>query len=170
VLIQRRIATATSARVLTRSAFLALTALALFLAPAAWAAEDSAYLDYRQKVMSGVGANMGAISDILKNGLPFTGHIEDHAEALAETAKLIAPAFEHRVVDGPTDALPKIWDDWAGFEKAIADFKDAAKALEDAADKGDMAAIGAKTKALGKSCGGCHRTYRKDKEDSYKRK
>ena len=52
----------------------------------------------------------------------------------------------------------------------VADFEKAARALEEAAEGGDMAAIGAGTKALGKTCGGCHRTFRKPKEESYKRK
>ena len=137
---------------------------------AARAADDAAFVEYRQKVMSAVGANMGAISDILKNGLPFTGNIEQHAENLEGNAKLIASAFEKKITSGSTDAKPEIWQDWPKFEKAIRDFEEAASALEKAADGGDMAQVGAKVKALGKSCGGCHKAFRKPKEESYKRK
>lgn len=152
----------------TVAAFLVIGAF--LTAGAAQAADDQAYVDYRQKIMVAVGANMGAIGDILKNQLPFTSHIEDHASALADSAKLMAPAFEHSVVDGATDALPSIWNDWDEFVQAIAKFEQAAQDLEKAAGTGDMAAIGGATKALGKTCGGCHRNFRKKKEDSYKNK
>jgi cytochrome c556 len=33
-----------------------------------------------------------------------------------------------------------------------------------------MDELGARVKALGKSCGGCHETFRKPKEESYKNK
>ncbi len=150
-------------------------ALALWLgtgvaAPAAWAADDEAHIDYRQKLMTNVGSHLGAISDILKHGLPFTAHVEAHARGLAQDAKLVSAAFEKKVVAGPTDAEPEIWTDWTRFEAANADFLAAAEALEETARTGDLEAIAAKTKAVGKSCGGCHKSFRKPKEESYKRK
>lgn len=131
-------------------------------------ARDQAQIKYRQTLMSGVGANMGAIGDILKNGLDLPGHLESHARHLAEDAKLIGPAFQAAVAEGATDAQPAIWTDWAGFEVAIADFEKAARGLEKASTSGDPAAVGAAVKGLGQSCGGCHDSYRKPKEESYK--
>jgi len=124
---------------------------------------------YRQKVMSNIGSNMGAIGDILKNGLMLPGAIAVHAHQMAESAQLIGPAFKKNVATKMTDAKPKIWEDWAKFESAIADFKKAAQDMEAAAKGTDMAAIGSAAKALGKSCGGCHKQFRKPKEESYHR-
>ena len=132
--------------------------------------QDQAQIAYRQKVMSAVGTNMGAISDILKNQLDVPGAIANHANQMAESAALIAPAFKKRLADGATDAKPAIWDDWAKFEKAIADYEQAARDLASAAGGSDPAAVGPAMRALGKSCGGCHKPFRKPKEESYKRK
>ena len=133
-------------------------------------ANDSPDVKYRQTLMSNVGSNMGAIGDILKNGLMLPGHVAVHASLLADSAQLIGPAFKKNVATEMTDAKAEIWEDWAKFEKAIADFEKAARDMAAAADGGDGAAIGAAVKALGKSCGGCHKPFRKPKEESYHRK
>ena len=124
---------------------------------------------YRQKVMDNVGSNMGAIGDILKNGLMLPGAIAVHAHLMAESAQLIGPAFKKNVATKMTDAKPKIWKDWSKFESAIGDFKKAALDMEAAAKGGDMAAIGAAAKGLGKACGGCHKPFRQPKEKSFHR-
>jgi cytochrome c556 len=152
---------------LARTKLAALLALALATGPAL-AAEDKVYVEYRQKVMSGVGADMGAISDILKNGLPFTAAIALHANRLEDAATLIPMAFEKPVTAGATDAKPEIWQKPEEFKQAIADLASAADALEDAADDADAAAIQAAFKSLGNACGGCHKPFRKPKEESYK--
>ncbi len=132
------------------------------------AENDVAQLKYRQTLMSGVGADMSAIGTILKNRLAMPGHVESHARQLAASAKLIGAAFKNDLGQDATDAQPKIWSDWSGFEAAIADLDKAANALADAAASGDPKAVGPAVKGLGKSCGGCHEAYRKPKEESYK--
>jgi cytochrome c556 len=132
--------------------------------------EASGEIKYRQSLMEGVGSNMAAIGDILKNQLDLPGHVQNHASQLALAADLVAAAFKNGSAEGPTDAKAKIWTDWKGFEAAIADFDTAARNLESAAASGDPAAVGPAVKALGKSCGGCHKPYRNSKEESYKNK
>ncbi|MFK7897927.1 MAG: cytochrome c [Myxococcota bacterium] len=129
---------------------------------------DEAITKYRQSLMAGVGANMGALSGILKNGLNLPGHIESHAGQMAEEAGLIAAAFRKQTKTQATDAKPEIWTDWKGFESAIADYESAAKTLQAAAAAGDAGAVGKAMRGLGKSCGGCHKAYRTPKEESYK--
>lgn len=130
--------------------------------------EPDPRIAYRQKVMSTIGTNMGALSDILKHQLEVPGGVANHAGQMATAAALIAPAFRPEVHAGPTDAKPDIWAKWAKFERAIADYEEAARGLEAAAKSGDGAAVGKAVKALGKSCGGCHKPFRKPKEESYK--
>jgi cytochrome c556 len=150
---------------------LATLACAVLLAPAAArAADDEAWIKYRQTVMSGIGANMGGIGDILKNGLPLTASIEHHANALVVSSHLIAPAFQQKVVAGATDAKPEVWSQPEKFEEAIAEMQAKAEALAKTVHDGRMDELGAAVKALGKSCGGCHDTFRKPKEESYKNK
>ena len=130
--------------------------------------KDQARIKYRQSVMSIIGTNMGAIGDILKNQLGMPGAIEVHARQMAESAQLIAPAFETKITSGATDAKAKIWEDGAKFEQAIADFEKAARNLEAAAAGDDPKAVGPAMRTLGRSCGGCHKPFRKPKEESYK--
>jgi cytochrome c556 len=145
-------------------------ALACFVSPAAFAqVSDEGTLDYRQKVMSGVGADMGAIGDILKYGLPVEGGISAHAELLAARADLVAAAFERNVSAGATDAKAEIWQQPDEFREKTAAMKTEAQKLAEIAKSGDAAAIGTQVKALGDSCGSCHKSFRKPKEESYKR-
>jgi len=130
--------------------------------------QDEARVKYRQTVMSGIGNNMGAIGDILKNRLGMPAAIAIHANQMADSAALIAPAFKQRIMDGPNDAKAEIWQDWAKFEEAIATYEEAARGLATAAASGDPKAVGPAMRALGKSCGGCHKPFRKPKEESYK--
>jgi cytochrome c556 len=58
-----------------------------------------------------------------------------------------------------TEALPKIWEDAAGFAKAVDDYKAVAAAAA-AANPADVAALQAQLDAIGKSCGACHEVYR----------
>jgi len=133
-------------------------------------AEEPAALKYRKNLMEIIGKNMGAIGNIMKNGLDMPGAISTHAGLMADSAALIAPAFKKKITEGRTDAKPEIWEDWAQFEAAIADFEKAARDLQKTAVSGDMAALVKGSKALGKSCGGCHKTFRKPKEESFHNK
>jgi len=142
--------------------------VALVAPPSARAADDVAYVKYRQKVMAGIGADMGAISEILKNGLPFTAAIALHADRIGDATELIPTAFEKPVSEGATDAKPEIWEKPDEWKDAIRGLEKAADALEEAADDGDTAVINASFKELGKRCGGCHEPFRKPKEESYK--
>jgi cytochrome c556 len=148
-------------------------ALAAGLALGAWAgpaqgAEDAAYVEYRQKVMQGIGADMGAIGDILKHGLPFTASIAIHAAKIERAAALIGPAFEKRVVEGETDAKPEIWQEPEDWQEHIDALETAAANLEETAGGDDPEAVRAAVKKLGGACGDCHDDFRVPKEESYK--
>ena len=129
---------------------------------------DDPQVKYRQSVMSIIGTNMAAIGDIMKHRLAMPGAIANHADQMAEAAALIAPAFKQQIAAEATDAKAEIWQDWAKFEAAIADYRSAASALAEANRSGDAAATGRAVRTLGKSCGGCHKPFRKPKEESYK--
>lgn len=133
---------------------------------------DEGSLKYRQNLMSAIGAEMGAISDIVKYGLPFPDHVVRHAQTIAGHAELVPAAFERRVVDGPTDAKPAIWEKPDDFREKVQKMKDAASQLAAiASDSNDEAPgeVARLAKALGDACGDCHKSFRKPKEQSYKR-
>jgi cytochrome c556 len=63
---------------------------------------------------------------------------------------------------GKTGAKPAIWQQQADFKAKLRDFQATAKLLNQAAAKGDMAALKSSYSALGKTCAACHDSYRTD--------
>ena len=136
----------------------------------AQAQEDEAFIQYRQKVMTSISANNGAIGDILKNKLSYQNHILVHAQDIQRMSTLIPDAFKKEVATGKTDAKPEIWKEWDKFAEAADAMGREAAHLATVAQGGNMEAIGAQVKKLGDACGNCHKPYRKPKEESYKNK
>ncbi len=135
----------------------------------AQAQSDEAYLVYRQKVMQSQSANVGAIVTILKNKLPYQDNIVMHAHEIQMASQLIASAFKKNITAGKTDAKPDIWQDWDKFDAAAQKLEEESGRLATVAQSGDMAAIVEQVKKLRKSCGGCHKPFRKPKKERFKR-
>ena len=119
-------------------------------------------IKYRQAVMKAVGGHMGSMGQIIKGQVDHKSHLAPHAKAMAATLALTLEAFEEKTMGGETRALDKIWADWSGFEAKANDAVKAAQALVTAAESGGD--VGAAMKGLGKTCGGCHKPYRKKKQ------
>jgi cytochrome c556 len=134
----------------------------------AQAQSDEAFVQYRQKIMASQSASMGAINDILKNKLPYDGHIAAHARDIAASSALVGDAFKKQITEGKTDAKPEIWQEWDKFLAAAETLANESNKLAAVAQSGDMEAIGAQAKKVGGVCGDCHKPYRKPKEQSYK--
>lgn len=135
-----------------------------------WAQSDNAFIQYRQKLMGSLGASMGAIGDILKNKLPYHNHIATHAKDIQRISLLIGEAFKKEISSGKTDAKPEIWKDWNNFKSAARALEQESAKLAEIAQSGNTAAIFAQVKKVGGACGGCHKPFRKLKEESYKRR
>ncbi len=135
----------------------------------AQAQNDEAFLQYRQKVMKSLGASMGAIGDILKYKLPYQNHILTHAKDINQASALVAEAFKKEITAGKTDAKPEIWKDWDKFIAAVEAVRQESAKLAEANQSNGMAAVGAQVKKVGESCGGCHKPFRKPKEERFKR-
>jgi cytochrome c556 len=133
--------------------------------------DDQPFVEYRQNLMSGQGASMAAIGDILKYKLPYsTNHIAIYAKNISEYTTLIPDAFKKPITAGATDAKPEIWQNWDDFTAKAKAVEEASAKLSAVAATGDMKAIMPAVKALGDSCKACHNSYRKPKEESYKQK
>lgn len=145
---------------------LILTAAALLVATAAVAEEATippeAHAAYRHKLMEAIGADMSSIGTILKNGLPHTQNIAVHARSIEAASGLVESAFKAKAMTMDTESLPVIWEKWEDFLAAARATEEAAGNLAVAAESGDMAAIGGAMRGLGRTCGGCHNTFRKD--------
>jgi len=126
-------------------------------------------VDYRNKVMHGLGNHAGAAAKLVK-GKVDADHLQHHADAIAA----IAPAVEDIWWDGSgpdsgvdTRAKANIWSEMDEFEDKIDDFQTAAENFQGAVDGGNRGQIIKAFKALGDSCGACHDTYRAEEEDEH---
>lgn len=83
------------------------------------------------------------------------------ARSLASWAKALPGMFPFDSGVAPSEALPTVWSDRAGFEARAADYAAAASKLADLAKAGDKPGFAAQFAVLGGTCKACHDTYRK---------
>ena len=124
-------------------------------------ADSKGIIKYRQNVMKSTAGHMGAIVDILKNDLPLQAHILDHVRSIQQNSKMTLATFSKGTGLGNTKAKPAIWENWSKFESAVQDFERESAKLAKVAESGGMEALAKHVRATGKTCGGCHRNFRK---------
>ena len=117
-------------------------------------------MEYRQAIMSSIGAHRGALTAILAEDVPHRGHVLGHALSIQQLSVMASDIFPEGSHGEGSRALPDIWEDAAGFGDALSAFQSAAEGLAEAARSGDMAAVDEAAAGLGRTCGGCHRPYR----------
>ena len=129
--------------------------------------EPENVIKYRQAVMKAIGGHIGAIAGVVKGEVSYTGDVAAHARGIQEMSQLVSKLFPKGTDSGMhknTRALPAIWQDWDKFGAAVKAFQDASANLVKIAEAGDPAAFGGGLQGLGKSCGGCHKPFRAEKE------
>jgi cytochrome c556 len=82
------------------------------------------------------------------------------ASAVAGWARALPGLFPAGSDGGMTKALPTIWSDRAGFEKAAATLATEAGKLADLAKAGDQPGFAAQWVVVRGACSACHDTYR----------
>lgn len=120
---------------------------------------DGHQIKFRQSIMKSIGGTMGGLVGVLKKQAS-AEYAAPLASNMNELAKITGGIFPEGSDFGETGALPVIWEKPADFKKAVSAFQKAAANLSNVAAGGDMAAFGAAFGALGKSCKGCHETFR----------
>ncbi|KQM19422.1 c-type cytochrome [Novosphingobium sp. Leaf2] len=140
---------------------LALTAtLATAASPAATA------IATRHANFKKMGGAMKVLKDQLTSGTIAKPQAVAAARTLAAMGRVqpkLFPAGSGPSSGVKTDALPAIWTDRAAFDGKWKDYTTQADKLLAAANTGDAAPIGAQFKALGGTCGACHKQFRADK-------
>jgi cytochrome c556 len=139
---------------------LALLTVALIAAGGVAKADGPDLIEVRQAgqdlvlgTFTGIRTVVDAKGDIKK--------IEAPAKALQRWGALFPTLFPKNTDTGHnTKALPEIWSDNGGFEKAAVSFSEAAGKLAEIAKTGDVEAVAVQVKAVGDACGACHRSYR----------
>ena len=124
-------------------------------------ADSHGIIKYRQNVMKSTAGHMGAIVDILKNGLRLEAHVADHARSMLQISRIILSMFPEGSGKGRTKSKQAIWENWSEFESAANNFERESAKLSEVAESGDMGALAKQVRTTGKTCSGCHRNFRK---------
>ena len=135
--------------------------LLIFVSGTVSFADSHGIIKYRQNVMKSVSGHMGAIVDILKNGLPLKDHIVDHARSMQQISRMTLSMFPEGSGKGRTKSKQVIWEQWSEFESAASDFERETIKLVEVAQSGDMEALSKQVRTTGKTCSGCHKNFRK---------
>lgn len=119
----------------------------------------------RQAGYKQMGAAFKAINDELKAGSPDTKAITANAAKMRDLSTQ-APNWFPRG-SGPeagvkTKAKANIWAEPAKFTTAMASLRTESAKLHTVAASGDVNAIRAQVRAVGASCGGCHKPFREE--------
>ncbi|KJV08628.1 hypothetical protein VZ95_16585 [Elstera litoralis] len=137
----------------------ALVSLAI-LAPVAVSAQGDAIAN-RKADFQTLRKSLGEIKNVV-DGKAGIETATAPAQAMADvgkrlTSKVNFPAGSDK---GDTKALPLIWTDGAGFDKAAAGFNSGVGALVVAANAKNLDGLKAAFGETAKACGVCHDTYR----------
>jgi len=136
----------------------------LAAAPAIAAAPTpQSIVNARMAGMKKMGGAMKAIGEQLKTGAPDKAIVTAAAQTLTATAKAqgkLFPANTRPAAGLKTDALPAIWTDRKTFDADMAKLVSESTKLAAVAGTGDTATTGAQMKAVGATCGACHRQFR----------
>jgi cytochrome c556 len=87
-----------------------------------------------------------------------------NARDTAALAGMLADGFIPNSMVKGSLALPAIWMNFSDFQQKANDLQMAAMALADATQANGFEGAKGMVKAVGDSCGGCHRPYRKRTE------
>ncbi len=128
--------------------------------------EPENVIKYRQSVMKAINGHMGAIVSVAKGEVSYVGDVVVHAQSVNAMSKLLVGIFPEgsgQMGSTKTRALPAIWDDFSKFEAAAKALQTESAKMVEVAASGDLGAIGAQLKNMGKACGGCHKAFRQKK-------
>jgi cytochrome c556 len=122
-------------------------------------ADPAAYIDQRQARMKALGGSMKVLTGVAKG----EGSAADARKAVgplvaARDMHLWWPKGTQKGV-GDSKASPTIWTDRQRFMQRVAEYRQAAAAMDKAVRSGDTAQVAAQLPALGASCKSCHTAF-----------
>ncbi len=149
-------------RILLSTLTAAVAAIALLSGLALAHSGATGIVKQRMDVMSDVGEQMKTIAAIMKGEVAFDGQVVSSAAAkMATHAEMIPQLFPEGSIDGPSEALPAIWQDWEEFTQLGSSLKDKAGALASVAQTAKSPTdLTEALVAVGATCKGCHEKFR----------
>ena len=120
---------------------------------------------YRKALMETIAWKVAQARGMAQSEIPVDeAAFAKHARDTAALAGMITEGFiPNSAVEGSA-ALPEVWTNFADFQAKANDLQTAAQALADAASANGFEAAKGMVQAVGQTCGGCHRPYRRRQE------
>ena len=121
---------------------------------------------FRDGVMHSLAWKVGKLRAMAQGEIPVDNAVAlKNAQDTAALAGMLPDGFIPNSVVKGSLALPDIWKNFSDFQQKANDLQTAASALADATKANGFEASKGMVQAVGQSCGGCHRPYRKRTEE-----
>lgn len=145
-----------------RASAAAIIALVAALPAVAQFAKPEDAIEYRQSVMTVMGAHFGRIGAMVQGKVPFDAKAAaENAHVVHEMSLLPFSAFGPGTDLGhDTKAKPAVWKDPAKFQAAAKDMQQQVVKLDAAAKGGNLDAIKTAFGDTAKACKSCHDDFR----------
>ena len=139
----------------------AALAVAVMSGEALAQAKPETLVKQRQAAMTLQGKYFGPMAGMMQGKVPYDAKIvQRNAGFLDNLSRMPWDGFAESTKDVKSAALPAIWSDSAKFAEAADRLQSEASKLYAVSRSGDEAAVKAQIGAVGKSCGGCHESFR----------
>jgi cytochrome c556 len=147
------------------AALLTASSLTVFAEQATSEKHAKKSTEWRQATFQLIASNMGALGAMAKGKMPMNADLaEKNATRINQLANMLSDymAVDTRKFSVETEALDKVWVDKEDFAKKIDALINTSSNLQSAAQGGNEGAIKQAIGGVGKSCKGCHDSYKKD--------
>ena len=137
--------------------------LAVFAGPVTVLAHGSAegIVKERMESMELMGKAMKYVGGMVRGNVQADMNtVEEAAQTIIRHGERLPALFPDGSNRGPSEASPRIWQAFGQFEESTDKMIAAARALSSAAQTNDLAQVENSHKALGRTCGDCHRNFR----------
>ncbi len=126
------------------------------------AAAPADVVRYRQASMKALGGHVKALGPLAAGKVHFPAHVELHARAVLDLAKLMKDLFPKGTGEGvgSSEAKAAIWTEEKKFADALAEMTASAEQLSKAAQGSDLAALKSALERTNDACGSCHKPFR----------
>ena len=143
------------------AATVAMTLGVGFTLEAAAQAKPEVLVKQRQSAMTLQGKYFGPMAGMAQGKIPYDAKVvQRNAGFLEALSQMPWDGFHESTKGEKSAALPAIWEKAAEFKQASERLENEAAKLAQVSKSGDEAAVKAQIGATGKSCGGCHETFR----------
>ncbi len=123
-------------------------------------AKPDVLVKQRQAAMTLIGKYWGPIAGMAQGKIPYNAEVATRNAAFLQTlSRMPWDGFDASTASVQSKALPAVYSEHAKFSRAAEDMQRAIDNLA-AVKGGDEAAFKAAAGAVGKTCGGCHDSFR----------